>query len=266
MPSYFSVMITVFTALTVLTPTSGFAAETYIKKQIVVGASSTLSPLMQRAFSGFGLRNNVNVHQESKKGLPDMLQCLTDHTCDICLYPIAPGTTFQPPIQAEHFSWGAVAFIVNKDVKLDNLNSQQVQQILSGNYTSWKPLTNQDIPIKFIYGAFGPGLAKGFFGVEKIAGSRVDSGSEAMVQVRHVSGAITHGPIELIRKMKIENFRVLRLDGIEPNVDNKSYPLRVEYVLLRNTTSPNHAQVDSIISYALNRRDETLIKGEMAKD
>lgn len=49
------------------------------------------------------------------------------------------------------FAEDATAFIVQRDFPLDSIDVETLTRVLNGQYTSWKPITGQDIPIN-IYG------------------------------------------------------------------------------------------------------------------
>lgn len=107
-----------------------------------------LHPKVKIAASGKG---SVTGPQAVKKGIADIGACDWDASMDV------PGFKAFTGQVANKVAVIPFATIVNKNVGVDNLTSEQLQGIFSGKITNWKQVGGSDADIVVITRAFGSG-------------------------------------------------------------------------------------------------------------
>jgi phosphate transport system substrate-binding protein len=124
-----------------------------------------------------------------------------------------------------------IAVVVNPNVKVDNLTSQQLIDIFTGKITNWKDVGGDDMKITLINRPSNSGTRATF---KKYALKGADE-AEGMALKEDQSGTVkqtvsqTEGAISYLAFSYLdEKTKPLKIDGIEPtseNVSNGTYPV-----------------------------------------
>jgi len=159
----------------VLTATIAFAgapaattnAASTLSGKIVINGSSALLPLTLQAANEFKKKNpkvkisasaagSVTGPQSVRKGIADIGACDWDASIDV------PGFKAFEGQVANKVAVIPFAAVTNKNVKVSNLTTKQLQDIFSGKVKNWKEVGGENADIVVVNRAFGSGTRVNF--------------------------------------------------------------------------------------------------------
>ncbi|AJY73720.1 phosphate ABC transporter substrate-binding protein [Paenibacillus beijingensis] len=143
------------------------AASKKLSGKIVINGSSALLPLTLQAANEFKKLNpkvkisasaagSITGPQSVRKGIADIGAVDWDATQDV------PGFKKFDGQVAHKVAVTPFAAIVNKNVKVDDLTTKQLQDIFSGKVTNWKDVGGDNADIVVVNRAFGSGTRVNF--------------------------------------------------------------------------------------------------------
>lgn len=163
------------------------------------------------------------------------------------------------------------ALVMNKDITVDTLTIEQIQNIFTGNITNWKEVGGKDLPIHVVNRPKSSGTRSTFKNTilkdkdeKEGLGLTQDSTSAAKKTVQETSGAISYVALSNLRNDKEkEGLKLLKIDGVEPTKENivaKKYPFwAYEYMI---TKGEPKAEVKAFIDYIKSEENKETIISE----
>jgi len=209
-----------------------------LKGKIVVAGSSALQPLILQASKEFKKKHpkvtlsvsgssSIVGPQSVKKGVAQIGACDWDASKDV------PGFKAFEGLEAHKVAIIPFATIVNKNVKVDNLTTDQLKDIFAGKIKNWKEVGGEDAEIVVVNRAFGSGtrvnyqqtalkgadfMTKGDNLVE------VKSNGDMVTKVGSTPNAIGYTDLVYVKG----DIKAIKYNGIAPtieNVTNGKYPV-----------------------------------------
>ncbi|KOA20505.1 phosphate-binding protein PstS 1 precursor [Clostridium homopropionicum DSM 5847] len=194
---------------TALQPLAKAAADMFMQKntkaQINIQGGGSGTGLSQVA-SGAVQIGNSDVPAEDKIKEADVLKQLIDHK--VC------GIGF--------------AMVVNKEVKVDSLTKQQIQDIFTGKITNWKQVGGDDLKIEVINRGKSSGTRATFIStvMDKKSeadglGTVQDSSGAVQKSIEATKGSISYLALSyFVNEEAKKGMKLLKIDGVEPTYEN----------------------------------------------
>ncbi|MEW9698390.1 phosphate ABC transporter substrate-binding protein [Paenibacillus sp. SI8] len=118
---------------------------TELSGTITASGSSALLPLVKQAADDFMKANPKVTINVTAGGSGTGIKNVADGTSDIGNSDVAPGDEYKDKGLKENFvAIAPFAFIVNKDVTIDNLTKQQAADIYMGKITNWNQVGGKE--------------------------------------------------------------------------------------------------------------------------
>ncbi|QJD83936.1 phosphate ABC transporter substrate-binding protein [Cohnella herbarum] len=205
-------------------------AASSLKGKIVINGSSALLPLTLQAANEFKKLNpkvkisasaagSITGPQSVRKGIADIGAVDWDASQDV------PGFKKFDGQVAHKVAVIPFAAVVNKNVKVDNLTTKQLQDIFSGKVTNWKDVGGSDGDIIVVNRAFGSGTRVNFQ-MKALAGSEflskgsnykeVKSSGDMKTAVETTPNAI--GYMDLV--YVTSNMKAVKINDVAPSEAN----------------------------------------------
>ncbi|WP_145029174.1 phosphate ABC transporter substrate-binding protein [Paenibacillus sp. Y412MC10] len=219
------------TSLVAVTTLVGSAsAASGISGKITINGSTALLPLTLQAAKEFQKINpkvrisasgkgSVTGPQAVKKGIADIGACDWDASMDV------PGFKAFEGQVASKVAVIPFATVTNKNVKVNNLTTEQLKGIFSGKITNWKEVGGDDADIVVITRAFGSGTrvnyqAKALAGgdIVKKAKNYKEVGSSGDMKTAVATTPNAIGYIDLVYVNS--DIKALSYNGVQPTTDN----------------------------------------------
>ncbi|MGG4048283.1 MULTISPECIES: phosphate ABC transporter substrate-binding protein [Paenibacillus] len=220
-----------FTSLVAVTTLVGSAsAASGISGKITINGSTALLPLTLQAAKEFQKINpkvrisasgkgSVTGPQAVKKGIADIGACDWDASMDV------PGFKAFEGQVANKVAVIPFATVTNKNVKVNNLTTEQLKGIFSGKITNWKEVGGDNADIVVITRAFGSGTrvnyqAKALAGgdIVKKAKNYKEVGSSGDMKTAVATTPNAIGYIDLVYVNS--DIKALSYNGVQPTTDN----------------------------------------------
>ncbi|MEO3944342.1 phosphate ABC transporter substrate-binding protein [Gorillibacterium sp. CAU 1737] len=219
-------------SLTLLASTAALTAEakSTLKGKITINGSTALLPMTNQAKKEFLKLNpkvsisvsgkgSVTGPQSVSKGIADIGACDWDASLDV------PGFKAFKGQVAHKVAVIPFAAIVNKDVKVSNLSTKELQGIFTGKITNWKEVGGQDADIVVINRSFGSGTRvnfqlKALDGTETVKKDKnykeVGSSGDMKTNVASTPGAIGYIDLAYVNS----DVKAVSINDVEPTTDN----------------------------------------------
>lgn len=122
------------------------------------------------------------------------------------------------------------AMVVNKDVKVDSLTKQQIQDIFTGKITNWKEVGGEDLKIEVINRGASSGTRATFVktvmeGKKEAEGLGTVQDSSGAVQksIEATKGSISYLALSyFVKEEAKQGMKLLNIDGVESTTENIS--------------------------------------------
>jgi phosphate transport system substrate-binding protein len=175
------------------------------------------------------------------------------------------------------FANDALVFVVNASNPVDNLTTEQLQKIYTGEITNWKQVGGADIKIEAFQRNAEAGsqslmmkhVMKDLQMMEAPQGYTVGEMEGLISAVKSFDGsasAIGYTVYYYADDMKMaEGLKILSIDGVQPNDDtiaSKSYPFLNPYYLVISAEEPSRSPARIMYDWLLSPEGQNLIKLE----
>ncbi|WP_291955582.1 phosphate ABC transporter substrate-binding protein [Mahella sp.] len=202
---------------------------------VTASGSTAMQPLVEAAAAKFmELHPNVTVTVQgggSGTGLTQVSEGAVDiGNSDVFAEEKLDADKAKELVDHQVIAQGFTA-IANKDVGVDNLTKQQLKDIFLGKITNWKDVGGKDQAIVVVNRPTSSGtratfVKVAFDGEEPIEGNTLteDSNGTVLKTVAETPGAISYLGLAYLD----DSVAALKLDGVEPTVDNivaGTYPI-----------------------------------------
>jgi len=217
-------------ALVATTAAVSVEAKSALKGSVTINGSTALLPLTLQAKKEFEKLNpKVSIYASGKgsvtgpqsvsKGIADIGACDWDASIDVPGFKAFKG---QVPHKVAVIPFAA---IVNKNVNVSNLTTEQLQGIFTGTITNWKQVGGQDAAIVVINRAFGSGTRvnfqmKALGGKETVKKDKnykeVSSSGDMKTNVATTPGAIGYIDLAYVNS----DVKAVKINDVAPTADN----------------------------------------------
>lgn len=171
----------------------------------------------------------------------------------------------------------ALVFLVNKDNPVDNITTEQVQKIFSGEYTNWSQLGGNDETIK----SYQRGIGSGSQAImDKLVMKEIPMAEPARIQVIGSMGGLLDavanfvgGPTGIgynvfyyVTEMKKNEYiKLVSIDGVEPTyetVQSGEYPFVSEFYSVIRKSEPADSPARALHEWMLTGEAQNLMASE----
>ena len=184
-----------------------------------------------------------------------------------CRYHL-PDDPREAGVGLEPVAWDALVVIVNKENPVDDISLVDVKNLFNGKVTSWKQLGGIDQPVEvFIrkskYSGVGRTLRKNVFADydKKLYSTQQfkSSGPLEKAIVANKNAIAVTG----ISSARLRDVKILKLDGVEPSVDNVKagrYTIYRPLYITYNPDSPRIEDIKKFIKFCHSRQGRMAMK------
>ncbi len=208
---------------------SSSKTETKLSGEVTASGSSALQPLAQQAAEDFMKANPDVTVSVNGGGSGTGLKQVADGSVDIGNSDVAAEEKLDKDQAAKltdnKVAVMVVAPVVNKDLGVDNLTTQQLTDIFTGKITNWKQVNGPDLKIMLVTRPASSGTRATFKkyaigGAEESSKSALenDDSGTLMETVQKNKGAIAY--VALSYLVNADKAVAVKIDGVEPSLDN----------------------------------------------
>lgn len=167
----------------------------------------------------------------------------------------------------------AFVFLNAADNPVNELSIDQIQKIYTGEYTNWKEVGGDDIPIKAYQRPVNSGSQTGFLGLVMKDLEPMEAPSEqtiaGMGELIDIVSTYTNQPDGIGYSYYYyasamwgnEKVKLLKINGIEPNnetIASGEYPIHTSYYAVIRSDEKKNSEARKIISYLLSKEGQDL--------
>ncbi len=189
----------------------------------VVGSTAMLALVSKAADLYHQSHSSVQIHVTGGGSLTG-LDAVTKHQTDIGNSDIyADPSVYTDPNLTDHLICAtSFAVIVDPEVNISSLSTQQIRDIFSGKISNWKDVGGPDLPITPVIRPSSSGT-RALFEKYVLGGSQesgnpmsTDSSTAILDAVAHTSGAIGY----VTTSVTNSGVRTIAIDGVSPTTQN----------------------------------------------
>ncbi|RUM74963.1 MAG: hypothetical protein DSZ11_03095 [Sulfurovum sp.] len=216
----------------------------------------------------FSQERNISISLNNKGGVGFVTKGLYDKKIEIgagCRAPL--NNNIEKDIWGTQVAWGALAFIVNKNNKIDNLSLKDIKKILLGEIANWKEVGGEDKPItlylrKGKHSGVGSTARKLIFNDENISFSKnaIRVKSSAPIRNAIISHKYAFAIDDITSSSRTKGVKIISVDNIAPtkeNISNNNYILRRPFYLYLAKKPTKWAR--RFLSFALTQKGQDII-------
>lgn len=166
-------------------------------------------------------------------------------------------------LDAETIALDGIAVIVNTANSVEDLSTEQILKIYTGEITNWKDLGGDDAEIQVVGREAGSGTRDGFesvVGIEDNAKHDQELTSTGAVQTAVAS---TPGAIGYVSLANVDDtVKALKVGGVSPaieTVQDGSYTLQRPFVMVTKTGTDLRPEVKAFLDFALGDEGQSIV-------
>ena len=190
--------------------------------KVVVAGSSSVTPVMEKLKEAYVAVNpDVEIEVQQSDSTTGMTSAI-EGVCDIGMASRdLKDSEIEKGLTGTTITMDGIAVIVNNDSPVEELSSDSVKGIYTGEITDWADVDGDSAPIVVIGREAGSGTRGAFEELLDVAdkctyASELDSTGAVMAKVASTPGSIGYVSLDVLD----DTVKALKLEGVEPTAEN----------------------------------------------